>query len=260
MKILVTPISRKKLLAVCFPVLLCAGALILIVAISFGKLQTAMVPDQSAEGSRHLILIDPGHGGIDGGAVGYGGVIEKTINLSISLKLKSLFELSGFQVIMTREDDRSVHDAGSVTVRQKKVTDIHNRSKLLAKYPNGLFISIHQNKFDRSQYSGTQVFYSNNNVESRPLAQFIQSNVKELLQPENTREIKAAGRNLYILYHAASPAVMVECGFLSNRDEALLLQNPQYQSQMAFAIYCGTLDYYSGLSENPSHSEASEVK
>ena len=255
--ILITPVNRRKLLMNCLPALLCVGILVTAAAISFGNFQAAMVPDSSITGSKYVVIIDPGHGGVDGGAVGVGGVIEKTINLSISLKLKSLFELSGYQVIMTREDDRSIHDAGSTTIRQKKVTDIHNRSKLLAKYPNALFISIHQNKFEQEKYSGTQVFYSDNNDNSKLLAQFIQNTVKKLIQPDNMRETKPAGKNLYILYHATSPTVLVECGFLSNHEEAHLLQNDHYQSKMAFAIYCGTLDYFSGALKN---SESTEVK
>jgi N-acetylmuramoyl-L-alanine amidase len=262
-------INHRKLLTVGLPVFLTVCVLILAVALSFGKLQSVMVPDQSGDGGYQVILIDPGHGGVDGGAVGYDGVVEKTINLKISIKLKSLFEFSGFKVLMTREDDRSVHDAGSTTIRQKKVTDIHNRSKLLAKHPEALFISIHQNKFEQKKYSGTQVFFSKNNEKSRLLAQFIQTNVKDLIQPNNTREIKPAGKNLYILYHATTPAVMVECGFLSNQNEAMLLQNDRYQSKMAFSIYCGLLDYCSGATQdnsdkdsgsNPEKSKTSEVE
>jgi N-acetylmuramoyl-L-alanine amidase len=147
---------------------------------------------------------------------------------------------------MTREDDRSIHDDGSNSIRKKKVSDIHNRFKILEKNPKAIFLSIHQNKFQKSQFSGTQVFYSANNDNSKILAQFIQTRATSLLQPQNDREIKPAGDNLYILYHAKSPAVLVECGFLSNSQEAALLQNDAYQNKMAFSIFCGTLDFYSG--------------
>jgi N-acetylmuramoyl-L-alanine amidase len=246
-RILKTPVKHARFLAGCFFAVIGFCAIALFAVISVGRMQSALASGSSGYGYDKTVIIDPGHGGIDGGAVGYGGVVEKGINLAISLKLRSLFEASGFQVIMTRNDDRSIYDEGSETVRQKKVTDIHNRSKLLADYPKAVFISIHQNKFQKAVYSGTQVFYSNNNDNGKLLAQFIQTNVKNLIQPDNERGIKPAGKNLYILYHAKSPAVMVECGFLSNPREAALLQNNSYQNKMAFAVFCGTLDYYSGL-------------
>lgn len=192
------------------------------------------------------VIIDPGHGGLDGGAVGIGGVVEKGINLSISLKLKKFFEAAGYRVIMTREDDRSIYSSGSDTIREKKTSDIHNRFHFMEQYPKAIFISVHQNKFEQSQYSGTQVFYSANNDDSKLLAGFIQSRVKTMIQNDNDRVIKPAGDNLYLLYHAKSPAVMVECGFLSNPNEANLLQNSGYQNKLAYAIFCAALDYYSG--------------
>lgn len=246
-RILKTPEKRTHAFIGCFLAVISLCVLVLVM-FSVGKVKdtlAAAASDESGFCGKKMIIIDPGHGGIDGGAVGYNGVVEKGINLDISLKLRSLFEASGFQVIMTRDNDRSVYDEGSDTVREKKVTDIHNRSKLLAKYPEAIFISIHQNKFEKSQYSGTQVFYSMNNDNGKLLAQFIQTNVKDLLQSDNNREIKPAGKNLYILYHAKSPAVMVECGFLSNPKESVLLQDSSYQGKMAFAVYCGVLDYFS---------------
>lgn len=212
-----------------------------------GRAQKAFAEDTSGSGYEKTVIIDPGHGGIDGGAIGVGGVVEKGINLDISLKLKVFFQQAGYRVIMTREDDRSIHDEDSDTIREKKTTDIHNRFKFMEENPKAIFISIHQNKYEQSQYSGTQVFYSVNNDNSKLLAQMIQTRVKKLLQPNNGREIKTAGDNLYLLYHAKSPAVLVECGFLSNSREAQLLQDPNYQNQMAFAIFCGTLDLYSGV-------------
>lgn len=224
-------------------VVICSAILIFI----GGKMQNVFASNESGTGSSNYdktVIIDPGHGGVDGGAVGIGGVVEKNVNLAISLKLKTFFLEAGYKVIMTREDDRSIHSEGSDTIREKKVTDIHNRFKIIENNPKALFISIHQNKYEQSQYSGTQVFYSANNDNSKLLAQMIQTRVKSMLQPDNGREIKPAGSNLYLLYHAKSPAVLVECGFLSNAKEAILLQDPAYQNKMAFAIFCGTLDLY----------------
>lgn len=191
------------------------------------------------------VIIDPGHGGPDGGAVGVDGVVEKGINLAISLKLRSLFLSAGYTVIMIREDDRTICDKGCDTIRSKKSSDLHNRLKIANEHPKALFISIHQNIYSSSKYSGAQVFYSANNVDSKDLAQMIQGGIKSMLQPDNTREIKPAEDNLYILYHAQSPAVMVECGFLSNETDCKKLEDDTYQNQMAFAIFNGALQFYS---------------
>lgn len=206
----------------------------------------ALVPHFTKNNPNNLmttVIIDAGHGGEDGGAVGVDGVVEKGINLDISLKLKDYFKSAGFNVVMVREDDTAVYDESCKTLRQKKVSDIHNREELIKEYPNSIFISIHQNKFQESKYNGTQVFYSKNNDKSKILAQCIQSQIKESLQPENDRMIKPAGSNLYILYHTKVPAIMAECGFLSNPEEAKKLQTNEYQNEIAFAIFSGTIKY-----------------
>lgn len=249
-RVVKTPVRHAVIKIGLFCIISCV-LIVFIILLATGTLQNVFAAGGSGSGSGTVkeVIIDPGHGGLDGGAVGVGGVVEKGINLSISLKLKKFFEASGYRVIMTREDDRSIYSSGSDTVREKKTTDIHNRFHFMEQYPKAIFISVHQNKFEQSQYSGTQVFYSANNDESKLLAGFIQSRVKSMIQNSNDRVIKPAGDNLYLLYHAKSPAVMVECGFLSNPDEASLLQNPDYQNKIAYAIYCGALDYFSGAQE-----------
>lgn len=197
------------------------------------------------------VIIDPGHGGVDGGAVGPGGVVEKNINLSISLKLRDFFQAAGFRVIMTRGDDRSIHDEGSDTIRSKKSSDLHNRFDIIQQNPNALFLSIHQNIFSDSQYHGTQVFYSPNDEASKRLADELQNTIRMSLQKDNERETKPAGKNLFLLYYAKTPAVLVECGFLSNRQEEALLQDDTYQTNMAFEIFCGTLAFYSDEGNSP---------
>lgn len=215
-------------------------------------------PVSAAVAYDRTVIIDPGHGGPDGGAVGVGGNVEKEINLAISLKLRSFFEAGGYRVIMTREDDRSIYDPGSDTLREKKSTDIHNRLKIADQNPRALFLSIHQNLFTQSQYSGAQVFYSQNNPDSKLLAGCLQSNIRTLLQPQNERVIKPAESNLYILYHAKSPAVLVECGFVSNPEENQKLQDDAYQNQMAFSIYYGTMDFYAQKSR-PASAQSGEA-
>ncbi len=183
-----------------------------------------------------VIIIDAGHGGMDGGATGVGGVIEKDINLAIAQKLHSLAQLNGYHAIMVRSTDKSVHEEGITGVRRQKVSDIHQRLALAQKYPHGIFVSIHQNYFPKQSSWGTQVFYSTKNEQSRMLAQKIQSNIREAIQPDNKREIKAAGNNLYLLSHMSNPAVMVECGFISNPEDCQRLLQADYQQQLAFKI------------------------
>lgn len=191
------------------------------------------------------VIIDAGHGGPDGGAVGTDGTVEKGINLAISLKLRSFFLSSGYNVIMIREDDRAICDSNCHTIRDIKSSDLHNRLKVSQAHPQALYISVHQNKYSESQYSGTQVFYSKSNPDSKELAQYIQASAKKMLQSDNQREIKPAEKNLYVLYYNKAPAVMVECGFLSNPEECRKLNDGAYQNQMAFVIFSGAMQFYS---------------
>nr|WP_317413380.1 N-acetylmuramoyl-L-alanine amidase CwlD [uncultured Solibaculum sp.] len=185
------------------------------------------------------IVLDPGHGGMDGGATGGSGSVEKDVNLAVSLNLRDMLRMAGYQVVMTREEDISIHDPSANTVREKKVSDIRNRLKILEKNPDSLFVSIHQNKFPQSQYSGSQVFYSVNHPFSETLAQSVQQQLVTQLQPDNNRVIKPMAKGAYLLEHAKTPAVVVECGFLSNPEEEAKLTTPEYQSKLAFAIFCG---------------------
>ena len=190
-----------------------------------------------------VLIIDAGHGGMDGGAVGVDKALEKDINLSIAKKLSSMAKAYGFEVLMTREEDVSIHDDGVTGIRNQKVSDIHNRLKLSQENPGAIFISIHQNKFTQQRYWGTQVFYSRQNPESKAIAEIIKDNVRESLQPENSRETKPAQKDLYILYNSTNPAVMIECGFLSNPQECERLQDEKYQQGLAFVILSSIIEY-----------------
>lgn len=195
------------------------------------------------------IIVDPGHGGEDGGTASSKGVLEKAVNLEISNKLSKLLNLVGYRVIMTRTDDKLIYDSTSETMRQKKVSDIRNRMKIIENNPDSVFLSIHQNYYTESTYWGTQVFYSGNNTESKIVADEIQKSVAQNLQKDNTRKIKQSGEEIYLLYHAKSPAVMVECGFMSNPSEALLLCDEAYQTKMAIAIINGVNSYIKNKGE-----------
>lgn len=182
------------------------------------------------------IIIDPGHGEFDGGTQSASGVLEKDINLDISLLLKNNLESMGYKIIMTRDTDIVLSDPDANSIREKKSSDLHNRLKVITENPDAVFISIHQNYFTQSQYRGTQVFYSANNPESKVLAQAIQSGVCENLQKDNNRQIKPSGSEIFLLDKAENVAVMIECGFLSNVEETLLLSDSKYQKELVQAI------------------------
>ncbi len=195
-----------------------------------------------------VIVIDAGHGGVDGGSVGVDGTVEKDINLAIALKLRDTLEFYGFETVMIREEDKSIHSAGADTIREKKVSDLHNRLSIINGTANCLSISIHQNYFEQSKYSGTQVFYSPNNDNSEKLAEIMQKAIVSALQNDNTRQIKKADKTLYLLNNAENPAIMIECGFMSNGEELHRLKTEEYQKQMALSITNGILKYVESVS------------
>lgn len=192
---------------------------------------------------KQTVIIDAGHGGDDGGAIGIDGTVEKDINLDIALKLEKLLKFYGFDVIMTRTEDIMTCDDGLDSLRKRKVSDIHNRFDVLEKNPDAVFISIHQNKFEDNSQHGTQVFYSGNNDESKLLAESIQNSIVSVLQPDNSRVVKKSGSGIYLLYHAKLPAVLVECGFISNPAEVKKLNDEKYRMKIAFLIADGLIKY-----------------
>lgn len=188
------------------------------------------------------ILIDPGHGGEDGGASATDGTLEKTINLAIALDLRDMLMLCGFSVEMTRDTDVSIYDAGCATTRQMKVSDMNNRLKLYDEA--AIAVSIHQNHFSVAKYSGAQVFYSAAHPMSAQLATAVRERVITYIQPHNTRELKQATDSIFLLHRTVKPAILVECGFLSNPQESGKLKETVYQQQIALAIASGLLDVY----------------
>ena len=187
-----------------------------------------------------LIIIDAGHGGVDPGAIA-GEIYEKNINLSIALKLKDYCNKFGFETKMLRTEDISLHDEDAKTIHQKKVSDLKNRVEIANSAENAIYISIHQNTFGESKYFGAQVFYGINE-KSKHLAEFIQTNLKENLQENNNRKIKN-GKNLYILKNIKIPAVMVECGFMSNKEDLKNLTDEIYQNNFSEVLFNGILKY-----------------
>lgn len=194
------------------------------------------------DNDRITVIIDAGHGGEDGGAE-VDGILEKDINLSIADKLADTLRLCGVRVTEIRDEDISVYDDSAQSLREKKVSDLKHRVEIVNGSENNILVSIHQNKFDNSAYSGAQVFYSSNNDKSRVLAESIRNSVVSLLQNDNTRELKPANSDIYLLDNATVPAVIVECGFLSNDEERAKLLDSGYQSEMAYSIAMGVLEY-----------------
>lgn len=219
---------------------LCCGALI------YGaeKIEIASPASAFVKNKNPVIVIDAGHGGIDGGCTDADGVPEKGINLNILLALRDMLTASGFTVEVTRDTDKSIHDKGIEGIASQKSSDMDNRLALFNKHDNAVCLSIHQNQFADGKYKGAQMFYSAANPESERLAGILQKNFKEFLQPDNEREIKQCGEELFLCYFSENPTVMVECGFLSNEEEAEKLKTTEYQNQIAFTIYASVMQYF----------------
>ncbi len=191
---------------------------------------------------RRVIIIDPGHGGVDGGASGKEtGVLEKDINLEISLKLKEILEESGSLVLLTRDGDYGLYTEGNI--RQKKNEDLRNRKKIFDESEADAIISIHLNSFPQSKYYGAQTFYPSNSENSKLMATLIQEELIRVLNNGNTRKAKTKN-DIYLLKKPKVPIVLVECGFLSNPKEEKLLQDSEYQYKIAWSIYVGMLRYF----------------
>lgn len=198
--------------------------------------------------TNRIIGIDPGHGGVDPGAVSSSGVLEDEINLKIALKLKRFIEQSGGIVIMTREEDVGLYTEQSKTLRQMKSEDLINRNQLIEEADCELFISIHMNSFTNSKYYGAQTFYMKESEKSKKLAEIIQEELRNILDTENNRE-PAARDDVYLLKEASMPTVLVEAGFLSNPLEEKLLQTEEHQEKVAWSIYVGIMKYLSEYKE-----------
>lgn len=207
--------------------------------------------------NKKTIVLDAGHGGTDSGAVGINGELEKNINLAIVRNLSDMLTLSGFNVVLTRDSDISIHDEGVKGTREQKVSDMKNRLDIINKYGDCLFLSIHQNKFTEPEYFGAQIFYTANNPDNRMIAQIMQDNFKTI-QPGNDRQIKQEGDELYLFKNTKIPAVLIECGFLSNPDDAANLSDTDYQRKVAYTIYNGILTYLTSKpADNAGRTEIS---
>lgn len=226
---------------VIFYVVLITGYITFAVLMGNLYINIAQKASTSPNAGLKTIVIDAGHGGEDSGAVADDGTLEKDINLDIAQKLRDMLKATGYKVVMIRDEDTAIYDKSSQTLRQKKVSDMKKRVEIINSNQDNVLVSIHQNKFEKKQYSGSQIFYSQNNDASLNLAQNIQKSIRGLIQPENERELKCAGKDIYILNKATVPAVIVECGFVSNDEELKKLCDEDYKLQLAFSIYGGII-------------------
>lgn len=234
----------------CFVVLAVSGA------VKAGEDSEAVM---ASGGEKQIIVLDPGHGGADGGGVGVNGICEKDINLNISKYLGTMLSFSGYEVVYTRDTDISIYDDGVTGLRNQKVSDMENRLEIIEKYPDCIFFSIHQNQYTDSAYFGGQMFYTTNNSGNFRLATIMQEKFAEL-QPGNDRDAKLIDNGLYLFKNTKQPALLIECGFLSNANDAKNLNTPEYQKQVAFTIYRGLTEYLEEVKNKESTDNYGETE
>ncbi len=196
----------------------------------------------SVPAANKIVVLDAGHGGFDGGATA-NGVTEKDVNLDIALRVREYLEQAGGIVLLTRSEDVSTAQGNQEGVSAKK-SDLSERKKLADSSDADIFVSIHMNKFPQEQYRGAQVFYSSAPEESKRLGEEIQQSLKDILQDGNDRIAKKIDGGVFILKNTTIPSVIVECGFLSNPQEAQLLQQEDYRQKLAWGIYIGITRYF----------------
>ena len=218
-------------------------ACLLLVCFYLLSRQAAVISVNQAETTKGeagpLILVDAGHGGSDPGMIGMGGLEEKGINLSISLFLRDTLEKSGYSVIMTREEDKGLYDSGAAN---KKAQDMQRRVTMIQEHAPVLSVSIHQNSYQDSEVHGPQVFYYEGSVEGKKLAEAVQNSLNQNLEVDRPREVKG-NTSYYLLKRSSGPLVIVECGFLTNPEEAQKLQTKEYQQKVAGAVTEGIRTY-----------------
>ena len=232
-------LSKKRIMIVASVIMVA----LFVFAIQTNTKNTNVVQTVALPVSNKVIVLDAGHGKPDEGAQSSTGTTEAETNLKIALKVQSLLEQSGATVILTRSDDEAIYDLDSKTLKQKKISDIHNRVKIGNEAQADIFVSIHLNKIPQEQYWGWQCFYKEGNEQSNKLAKSIQENLNKSMQKENNRVAKTID-NIYIIKHVEIPITIVECGFLSNPVEEKKLLEDEYQNRLAWGIYNGIIDYF----------------
>ena len=209
-------------------------AVILCIGLAHGGSQAVTTLGESAPVAReHTIIIDAGHGGIDGGATSCTGILESTINLQIALRLDDLMHFLGYQTYMIRTTDTSIYTQGN-TIAAQKVSDLKERVRIVNETEDAILISIHQNTFSDSRYGGAQVFYPKTDG-SKELASAMQGALITIANPGSKRVCKKAD-GVYLMEHIEQTGILIECGFLSNPEEEALLRSADYQKKLCGII------------------------
>ncbi|MBE6545815.1 MAG: N-acetylmuramoyl-L-alanine amidase [Ruminococcaceae bacterium] len=206
--------------------------------------EVSALPKDDGQTAFPTVVIDAGHGGEDGGAVGKSGVYEKDLNLAIAALLSEQLRACGIRTVMTRTEDILLYDPASDYRGQKKVQDLATRRRIAEEQKNAVFVSIHMNAFPQERYSGLQVYCSPHHPDSLLLAETIRERVCASLQPDNRRAVKIAGSEIFLLDRLSCPAVLVECGFLSNAEECARLEQGEYRQQLALCISMSILETF----------------
>ena len=231
--------KNKLTVAAMAPVYLAVCAILLLLTAAANRSVTVMAESAPIE-NRLCVIIDAGHGDPDGGAVSCTGVYESGINLQISQRLRDLLHLLGYGTVMTRTTDSSIYTQGN-TIGEKKISDLKERVRIANETENGILLSIHQNHYSDSRYSGAQMFWADTEG-SRALAEALQKSFTVHLNPGSTRQAKKC-QGIYLMEHVRCPAVLVECGFLSNPAEEANLQEDDYQKKICCVIVSALHDY-----------------
>ena len=229
------------------------AVLILAAAGFLGRQGAKLVSSAKSEPQkgRYCVVIDVGHGGIDSGKVSADGILEKDVNLAIAKKLKTLLEQEDVSVTLTRESDMGLYQESD---SNKKVADLQNRCALIEKVAPDCTVSIHQNSFSAPEVRRAQVFYYGQSSEGETLAKLVQASLTRRVDPGNHRQAKA-NESYYLLKRTVSPTVIVECGFLSNPEEAALLTSEDYQNRLVWAIHMGVMEFLNGGSADFSGTQ-----
>lgn len=230
---------KRTIIALSLLLMICLGVHI----INSNKNDNNIITTNATAVTSKVVVIDAGHGKPDEGAVGIYGTTEEAINLKIALKLQALIEQSGGIVYLTRSDENGIYSSEANSIKEKKISDVKNRVTIGNEKDVDVFISIHLNKYPSSIYSGWQTFYQQGNEESIKLAKCIQDSLNNTISKPNNR-VPLVLKGIYIMDHVENTTVTVECGFLSNQEEAKSLEEDAYQDKLAWGIYIGIQKYF----------------
>ncbi|MEG3037405.1 MAG: N-acetylmuramoyl-L-alanine amidase [Clostridia bacterium] len=214
-----------------------------IVTILLGQKNNNVTEVISTPSTGKVIVLDAGHGIPDEGAVGFRGTTEQKINLEIVLKIQKLLEQNGSIVVITRSDEKAIYNDEKASIKQKKISDIYNRVDITNSSNADLLVSIHLNKFTDPKYSGWQTFYKTGSIKSKKIAEDIQEYINKNMNKENNR-IPRVIKDIYLIDNSEIPSVVVECGFISNNEESILLKENEYQNKIAWGIFMGIQEYF----------------